>query len=68
MEKLFIKVLIYLFISCAATAYCGFRIGLHYPKNINLPDEIKALSNDKNMPDTLTGYQINGVITIGFKH
>lgn len=37
-------------------------------KQYNMPEEIMLLSKDFQKPDTLIGYQINGVITIGFKH
>lgn len=47
----------------------GYNLGLYsQQQKIDLPEEIYALSTDKNKPDTLIGYQINGVITIGFKH
>lgn len=47
----------------------GYKNGWDDAKNrTDLPEEIKTLSTDMTRPDTLIGYQSNGVIHIGFKH
>jgi len=49
--------------------YVGFIVGkFNQQQKIDLPEEIQAITTDRNKPDTLTGYQLNGILYINFKH
>lgn len=69
MKKLIIFSFICLAGMMAIGIYIGYKCGQYAQQQIvQLPEEIPLVSTDKNKPDTLIGYQINGVIIIGFKH
>lgn len=69
MKKLITLIIVCSVLMLLTAVFVGYKCGQYVEQQIvQLPEEIPLLSVDKNKPDTLIGYQVNGVIIIGFKH